>query len=249
MAVYTEDEAVQYDQILRQPIYKYYVNKKISSIEKWLDNNSVLLDVGCGTGVYTDSLAKKCRTIVGMDISPRMVVKGLAKAKELGVNNVHFIVADAAHFPFRDQTFDLVFSVNLFHHVVEKGIVAKSFLEQKRCSRTEGHILVFELNPNSLGWSKDAVPKIIRGFVHLVLYPVEQHVTDNVEENTRMVNISELYENMKEANVVSKTIGGFIPTYCPLFLFRVFVLLEKALETMPILKRYGAHVLIVGEIR
>ena len=82
MSIYSESRAIEYDRIIDQPVYKYYVNKKLHLIKNWINKESVLLDVGCGTGVYTNSLAKNCRTIVGLDISPKMVERGLSKAKK-----------------------------------------------------------------------------------------------------------------------------------------------------------------------
>ena len=64
-----------------------------------------------------------------------------------------------------------------------------------------------------------------------------------------MINFSELLENIKETKVVLTKVGGFIPTYCPKFLFKIFTLLEKNMETTPLLRRYGAHILIVGEVQ
>jgi ubiquinone/menaquinone biosynthesis C-methylase UbiE len=248
MSIYSESRALEYDRIIDQPVYKYYVNKKLRQIKNWINKESVLLDVGCGTGVYTNSLAKNCKTIVGLDISPKMVERGLSKAKSQNLNNIDFVVADVAYFPFQDKMFDLVFSVNLFHHVTDKNIIARGFLEQLRCGKHFGHILVFDLNPNSLGWSKDLIPKIIRGFVYLLLFPLHQQVIDNVEEETEMISISELLERIKQTKIVLRKVGGFIPTYCPKFLFKIFVLLEKFMETTPLLRSYGAHVLLVGEI-
>jgi ubiquinone/menaquinone biosynthesis C-methylase UbiE len=248
MSIYSENQALEYDQIIDQPVYKYYVNKKIRLIKNWINKESVILDVGCGTGVYTNSLARNCRNIVGLDISPKMVERGLSKAKSRGLNNIDFVVADVAHFPFQDKIFDLVFSVNLFHHITDKNITTRGFHEQLRCGKHCGIILVFELNPNSLGWSKDLIPKIIRGFVYLLLFPLNEHVIDNVEEDTEMIRISELLDRIRETKVVLRKVGGFIPTYCPKFLFNAFVLLEKIMETTPLLRRYGAHVLLVGEI-
>jgi ubiquinone/menaquinone biosynthesis C-methylase UbiE len=248
MSIYNETRALEYDRIIDQPVYKYYVNKKLHLIKNWLNKESALLDVGCGTGVYSTSLAKNCRIIVGMDISPKMVARGLSKAKHLGLNNIYFVVADVAYFPFRQGVFDLVFSVNLFHHVADKNIIAKGFLEQTRCNKQFGHILVFELNPKSLGWSNDIVPRIIRGFVYLMLFPFRQRVIDNVEEGTKIIDIFELLNRIKEAKVVFRKVGGFIPTYCPKFLFKVFVILEKIMENTPLLRRHGAHILLVGEV-
>jgi ubiquinone/menaquinone biosynthesis C-methylase UbiE len=248
MSLYDEHRALEYDRIVNQPVYYYYVNKKLHLIRKWINHDSILLDVGCGTGVYATSLAKNCETIVGLDISPKMVERALYRAKNLNLNNTYFVIADVAHIPFQERVFDLLFSVNLFHHLVDENIINNGFLEQMRCSKRGGHILVFELNPDSLGWSKSPIPETIRRFVYILLFPFRQKVIDNVEEGTKMVRVSELLHEIRETEVVLKKIGGFIPTYCPKFLFKVFILLEKIMENAPFLRRYGAHVLLVGKI-
>jgi ubiquinone/menaquinone biosynthesis C-methylase UbiE len=248
MSNYSEDEALQYEKIIDQPVYKFYVNKKLQLIKSWLNKKSVVLDVGCGTGVYATSLSQQCKTVAGLDLSPKRIKRAISRANRLRINNIYFVVGDAAHLPFVEKTFDMVFSVNLFHHIAHKKIVKEGFLEQVRCIKMGGTILVFELNPNSLGWSKDLIPRIIRGFVYILLFPLHQKVTDNVEEDTKMINLSELLENIKETKVVFTKIGGFIPTYCPKFLFETFTLLEKNMESTPLLRRYGAHILIVGEV-
>jgi ubiquinone/menaquinone biosynthesis C-methylase UbiE len=249
MTNYGEDDALHYDKIIDQPVYKYYVHKKIQLIKSWIKKESVLLDVGCGTGVYVTSLAKYCRSVTGLDISPKRVQRAVLKASTSGIDNTYYVVGDAAHLPFVEKSFDLVFSVNLFHHIARLNIIIKGFLEQARCSKLGGHILIFELNPNSLGWSKDFIPKIIRGFVYLLLFPLHQHVIDNVEEGTRMINIFEFMRGIKRTKIVSTKVGGFIPTYCPKVLFKMFIALEKTMESTPLLRRYGAHFLFVGEVQ
>ena len=248
MSTCDKDGAVRYDQIIDQPVYKYYVNRKLNFINDWLKPKSVLLDVGCGTGVYTTSLAKKCDTIVGIDVSPEMIVRGLSKARRLGLDNIYFVIGDVAHSPFQDSVFDLVFSVNTFHHLSDEKTILKGLVEKMRCCKQSGRILIFELNPSSLGWSKNLIPKIIRGFVYLLLFPFRQQVMDNVEEGTRMVNVPELLRETGRVKVVSIKVGGFIPTYCPKFVFKIFVLLERIMEITPLLRRYGAHVVVVGEV-
>ena len=59
MSIYSEDRAIEYDRIIDQPVYKYYVNKKLNLIKNWINKESLLLDVGCGTGVYTTFFGKK----------------------------------------------------------------------------------------------------------------------------------------------------------------------------------------------
>ena len=64
-----------------------------------------------------------------------------------------------------------------------------------------------------------------------------------------MVNVPQLLGGLGRIKVVSIKVGGFIPTYCPRFMFKIFVSLERIMEIAPLLKRYGAHVLVVGEVQ
>jgi len=115
---YDEKSAERYDQVIQQPVYKYYVKKKLEMIKKWVRRNDYILDVGCGTGEYTTSLANHCKSIVGLDTSPKMIKKGMTKAKEKSLENIAFVVGDITHLPFCNQIFDVVTSVNLIHHLV-----------------------------------------------------------------------------------------------------------------------------------
>lgn len=249
MSAYDKASAVRYDQIINQPVYKYYVNKKLNLIIDWLKPKSVLLDVGCGTGVYTTFLAKRCETIVGLDVSREMILRGLFKARHQGLDNVYFVIGDVANAPIQDRVFDLVFSVNTFHHFSTKETVLKGLAEKARCCKHNCPILIFELNPNSLGWSKNTIPKMIRGFIYLLLFPFRQRVIDHVEERTQMINVPELLRKTGRIKLISMKVGGFIPTYSPKSVFKIFVLLEKIMEVTPLLRRYGAHTLVVGEVQ
>jgi ubiquinone/menaquinone biosynthesis C-methylase UbiE len=249
MSAYDKDGAIRYDQIIDQPVYKYYVNKKLNLINDWLKPKSVLLDAGCGTGVYTTFLAKRCETIVGLDVSREMIMRGLFKVRHQGLDNVYFVIGDIANAPVQDRVFDLVFSVNTFHHFSDKNTILKGLAEKARCCKRNCRMLIFELNPSSLGWSKNAIPKIIRGFIYLLLFPLRQRVMDNVEKGTQMINVPELLRETGRIKLVSLKVGGFIPTYCPKFALKIFVLLERTMEVTPLLRRYGAHVLVVGEVQ
>jgi SAM-dependent methyltransferase len=67
------------------------------------DGPGRLLDVGCGTGVYSTALAERGWTPTGVDVSADM----LRRARERGLEVVR---ADATALPFDDAAFDAVVS-------------------------------------------------------------------------------------------------------------------------------------------
>jgi len=75
-----------------------------------------ILEVACGTGRFTVTLAKQGADMVGLDISAAMLVQGRSKAAKVGVDDrVAFMLGDAARLPFPDDHFDAVFAMRFFH--------------------------------------------------------------------------------------------------------------------------------------
>lgn len=79
--------------------------------------SSEVLDLACGTGDVTLSLAKKGIKVTGMDISEKML--DIAKSKKHSVGEIAFINAPADSIPFPDDSFDAVtisFGIRNFDH-------------------------------------------------------------------------------------------------------------------------------------
>ncbi len=102
------------------PLYeKLYSNRDeeearqlISFLEETLqlNNCSSLLDLGCGRGRHSITLAQHGYQVKGVDLSPEAIKTATSKAEELGLDNVSFEVRDMRN-PLPD-TFDAI--VNLF---------------------------------------------------------------------------------------------------------------------------------------
>ncbi len=91
-----------------------------------IDQDSYVLDVGCGAGVTPSFLARKygCR-VVGVDISEGMVQRSKERAAREGVaDRTEFRVADAQDLPFQDDLFDAVIteSVTAFPEDKQKAV-------------------------------------------------------------------------------------------------------------------------------
>ena len=75
--------------------------------------NKLVLDVGCGSGRFTEVVEKYGGAVVGIDLSFSVD----AAFKNLGFKeNVHIIQADIFDLPFREGIFDYIFSIGVLHH-------------------------------------------------------------------------------------------------------------------------------------
>ena len=74
----------------------------------WLPNRNDLtvLDLGSGTGFFTDLLASRYQQVIGLDVSKKM----LNFAKENRNKTIHWLEADAYKIPLQDNSIDFVYS-------------------------------------------------------------------------------------------------------------------------------------------
>ncbi|MCL4535274.1 MAG: class I SAM-dependent methyltransferase [Bacteroidetes bacterium] len=88
----------------------------VSHLVQFLRNRRVrdVLEVGCGTGGYLLALVTPLTANgYGFDRSAGTLDEAFKKS-----DRVHLAQADAeGHFPFREGSFDLVFSVNVIHYI------------------------------------------------------------------------------------------------------------------------------------
>lgn len=78
-----------------------------------LNGDSVVLELGCGTGVFTRYFASKVSRLVAIDISPVL----LEQARRRLNGRVHLCLEDAEALSFEDGMFDAVIGSSVLHHV------------------------------------------------------------------------------------------------------------------------------------
>ena len=75
-----------------------------------------VLDVACGTGNVAIPAARAGARVTGLDLVPKLLEGGRAKAAAAGVE-VEWVEGDAEQLPFEDGSFDRVFSTSTFGHM------------------------------------------------------------------------------------------------------------------------------------
>lgn len=84
-----------------------------------IDLQGTALDIGCGTGIHTQTLANKGAAATGVDIAEGM----LAQARKMYSDPI-FIQGSAADLPFCNSQFSTVFSSMALQWVSDTGLVA-----------------------------------------------------------------------------------------------------------------------------
>ena len=98
---------------------------------------SLILDVGCGTGLLFDYATKRAKTIVGLDISRETLLKAKKRAKKS--SKIHLIFADADNMPFKKGVFNHVFSITLMQNMPDPIVTLK---EIKRVTKEDAFIVI-----------------------------------------------------------------------------------------------------------
>jgi demethylmenaquinone methyltransferase/2-methoxy-6-polyprenyl-1,4-benzoquinol methylase len=134
-------------------INEYWRNALVGAA-KPLPPNAIILDVATGTGDIAIAFGKmKSHTVIGIDISEKMVQIGKQKVKEAGLESTVFIqTGDAEDIQFPDNHFDLVtvaYGVRNYAHL-EKGL-----REMRRVLKPDGKVLILEfMSPRNTLFSK-----------------------------------------------------------------------------------------------
>jgi arsenite methyltransferase len=78
-----------------------------------LEPGQTVVDLGCGAGFDTLLAARRVGTdgkVIGLDMTPEMIVKARRNASLLGVSNVMFLLGEIELLPLQDASVDLVIS-------------------------------------------------------------------------------------------------------------------------------------------
>ncbi len=80
---------------------------------------SRVLEVGCGVGAQTVTLAKNSpkAQIISLDISATSVAEAKMKVESAGFTNVHFQQGDIFQLPFKPESFDHIFVCFVLEHL------------------------------------------------------------------------------------------------------------------------------------
>lgn len=172
------------------PLRLNYINKH-SPLE-----GKRVLDVGCGGGILSESMAKAGAVVTGIDLAEPALEIATLHAMEAQVTNVNYECSSAEDYAAQHQgTFDIVTCMEMLEHVPDPEGVVKSC---HQLLKPGGAAFFSTLNRNNKSW----LLAIVGAEYILNLLPRGTH------DWNRFIKPSELSAWCRNANLQTRDITG-----------------------------------------
>jgi ubiquinone/menaquinone biosynthesis C-methylase UbiE len=121
---YAEEQAAKVEAALKQ----------VKIEEDWL-----ILDVGCGTGILFDYIADEADGIVGLDFSKKSLLQAKERMRNKRLQDVQLIQADADNMPFHNEVFNAIFAMTVLQNTPSPH---ETLTEIKRVSENDALFVI-----------------------------------------------------------------------------------------------------------
>ncbi len=102
----------------------------------------VVADLGSGEGLLSELLARRCKKVIAVDNSEKIVAFGAAKARKNNLKNLEFRLGDLQDPPVEPESVDLVILSQALHHAVEP---ARAIAGAWRILKPGGQVMILDL--------------------------------------------------------------------------------------------------------
>jgi ArsR family transcriptional regulator len=102
----------------------------------------VVADLGAGEGLLSELLARRCKRVIAVDNSEKIVEFGKAKAKKNGLKNLEFRQGDLQNPPIEPGSVDLVILSQALHHA---EVPAEAIAAAHNILKSGGQIMILDL--------------------------------------------------------------------------------------------------------
>ena len=121
----------------------------------------VVADLGAGEGLISEMLALRCRKVIAVDNSPRMVAYGRRKAKRNRISNLEFRLGDLEDPPIAPEEVDVVLLSQALHHAVHP---ARALQNAFRILKPGGQVVILDLLRHSFVQAQELYGDLWLGF-------------------------------------------------------------------------------------
>ena len=113
-----------------------------------LSRSTTLLDIGAGIGYFSIPISKEIKSVIALDLEPKMFEVLSGRIESLGVSNIHLLRGDMLSLPLADGFVDHVFAAFVYHEVAS---TSKLIHECCRVLRSHGRLTILDFQKKETG--------------------------------------------------------------------------------------------------
>lgn len=106
-----------------------------------LDSDTILADLGCGSGYFAIPASFIVKKVYAIDIQQEMLDIIREKIKKGKLTNIVTVLSEESSIPLPDNSIDVLFMANVFHELEDRGAVLN---EAKRILRRKGRLIIID---------------------------------------------------------------------------------------------------------
>lgn len=194
---------------------------EVEQIMRWLhlSERDLILDLCCGTGRHTISLARQQLHVVGVDLSKTLLSHAVRDAEDLQIPFVH---GDMRRLPFVDQSFTVVLNLfTSFGYFTEDENNEQVLREIARVLKPGGRFLIDFMNRETVkeklvpvserteeGIHIREVRKIDGDYVHKQITVTDERGERHYRERVKMYTREQMESMMNRAGLITEWVAG-----------------------------------------
>lgn len=124
-------------------------------------------DLGSGEGLLSELLARRCRSVIAVDNSEKMVQFGQKQAEKNGLRNLQFRLGDLENPPIPDHSVDVALLSQALHHAENPALAVTG---AARILRPGGRLLILDLLKHEYAETRQLYGDRWQGFTEGELY-------------------------------------------------------------------------------
>lgn len=127
----------------------------------------IVADLGSGEGLLSELLALRCRKVIAVDNSEKIIAFGAAKARKAGLKNLEFRLGDLQDPPIAEATVDVVILSQALHHAEDPPRALRS---ARRILKPGGQIMILDLRQHTFAKARELYGDLWPGFAESDLH-------------------------------------------------------------------------------
>jgi ubiquinone/menaquinone biosynthesis C-methylase UbiE len=160
-----------------------------------LSKDAIVADIACGNGRHLIPCAKRCKKVIGLDVSIKLLEILQDKIKKENLDNVILIHSDAANLPIDDNSLDAVLFIAALHNIKGRENRVKSLKEIKRVLKPGGIGLISVWTKWRDEHKKSFVKKLTRK-------GLPEHGDKNIYWRQHGLNVARFYHMYNKKNLI-----------------------------------------------